>query len=1021
MDTIKRKGLDGKMGDADLRSLYWKVYLDYLPSLTPDAWPLILAKERSGYADLKKKFMFDPNRQMEANDWTLNNPLSLAEEVGDSVSVVSSPWTQYFKDTELQKIIRQDVERTFPDQPIFRTPAVQNTMTEILFVWCKLNPDVSYRQGMHELLGPIMLVVERDKLDSRDGTGGLPEALAATFDPKFVEHDSAVLFYRLMRAAKPWFEVAPEMPVSKPVRNVRGSKFEEHRGSSTTVKPIPVVAICRKIHHDMLRVLDFELYQHLEKHGVEPQLYGLRWLRLLFGREFPMPELFTLWDGIFAEDSSLSLVEWVCVTMLIFLRGKLIGSDYSMTMHGLMKFPPMESLGTTVSQFISSARGLRLKYNQKAFVFASNSNRSPAPASALAPGQPIESPAARLTPKKRSTVPWNHSIAQASPSITTPSSPTPSGGYPPAGTPSRRSESSWRSSSPPASPRGSSPSVTPPSTSPIPLVPEASKQSQTQLAMLTRQVQQFRERDRALSKKMDRCVGILADVVKGAAPGVELQARVAELEGVVDELRAVAAELLEIHPGKGERSAPVSPGRSNAPSPSAGPAVGPGTALGPASPTHVSPKGATRAPGPPSPIVTVASALAVMDVPVKSPTSIAASPSSARPLPSASATIDAPAVTSPRTTTTTLASALALMEPSAPEPPQAAAATTVTAAIAAIEPAATVVEAPSASAAFSRRPPSPPLVRAPSKQSLAPSASASDPAPFRRAGRMGSSPDIRNASPSASRTDSKSRSRSRSASPERSATNGPRIRVADPWATTGEAAEAVVGTVRSGIKVFMGLFEDPWAEHGPPAGLLSAGVERMGSSADIRTGAGTLPDREMGAVPSGRVLPHSENEFSGFESGGFRSNRFADDGGFDGGIGGDGFDGGFEATFGTGGFHGAPADLEDAPAAGFEDVFNAGFNIVASPYVPSEPAREPSSLERPAPVATPLHDDPTLALSPAQPLPTSSTATSPPARRVAPPPKIGPLAKDPLGAGRAVTGLGPVTPSRNQVNFDPLK
>jgi hypothetical protein len=49
-----------------------------------DAWPLLLQKERQGYEDLKKKFIIDPSRDAQeknAQDWTLNNPLSLEEDV----------------------------------------------------------------------------------------------------------------------------------------------------------------------------------------------------------------------------------------------------------------------------------------------------------------------------------------------------------------------------------------------------------------------------------------------------------------------------------------------------------------------------------------------------------------------------------------------------------------------------------------------------------------------------------------------------------------------------------------------------------------------------------------------------------------------------------------------------------------------------------------------------------------------------------------------------------------------------
>lgn len=47
-----------------------------------------------------------------------------------------------------------------------------------------------------------------------------------------------------------------------------------------------------------------------------------RWLRMLFTREFPMPDSMKLWDGLFACDPTLDLALWVCVAMLIRVRNQ---------------------------------------------------------------------------------------------------------------------------------------------------------------------------------------------------------------------------------------------------------------------------------------------------------------------------------------------------------------------------------------------------------------------------------------------------------------------------------------------------------------------------------------------------------------------------------------------------------------------------------------------------------------------------------------------------------------------------
>jgi hypothetical protein len=45
-----------------------------------------------------------------------------------------------------------------------------------------------------------------------------------------------------------------------------------------------------------------------------------RWVRLLFGREFPFDQLLVLWDTIFAFDPTLELIDLVCAAMLLRIR-----------------------------------------------------------------------------------------------------------------------------------------------------------------------------------------------------------------------------------------------------------------------------------------------------------------------------------------------------------------------------------------------------------------------------------------------------------------------------------------------------------------------------------------------------------------------------------------------------------------------------------------------------------------------------------------------------------------------------
>lgn len=86
-----------------------------------------------------------------------------------------------------------------------------------------------------------------------------------------------------------------------------------------------------------------------------------RWLRLLFGREFPIQDLLLLWDTIFAGGQPFLLVDYIFVAMLGFIRdlrklqrkyakkfcfvcniiSLVLSCDYTGCLHYLMRYPPV--------------------------------------------------------------------------------------------------------------------------------------------------------------------------------------------------------------------------------------------------------------------------------------------------------------------------------------------------------------------------------------------------------------------------------------------------------------------------------------------------------------------------------------------------------------------------------------------------------------------------------------------------------------------------------------------------------
>ncbi|OZJ04100.1 hypothetical protein BZG36_02856 [Bifiguratus adelaidae] len=348
-ETVRRESLKNRLCERSLRSVCWKICFHYFPSLDTSTWITTLQRERQKYTQLASQYTnttisgttsaSDSVGSLNEADLKSNNPLALNED---------NPWHQYFSDSEIRKVIQQDVDRTFPDIDYYRDAQVRQKMTNILFVYCKLNPEVSYRQGMHELLAPILKVVDGDAIreqasgNAMDQQGKLLQSLLSA---AYVEHDTFSLFSAIMKNGKSWFEFNDEVvgrskkPIKKPTEFDDFVILNKPTPPAEAARLNPIVMKLHQIHHNLVRRIDPQLYTHLEKLRIEPQLYGIRWIRLLFGREFSMQHLLILWDGLFAEDSTLKLVDYIFIAMLLKIREEILQSDYSECLILLMRYP----------------------------------------------------------------------------------------------------------------------------------------------------------------------------------------------------------------------------------------------------------------------------------------------------------------------------------------------------------------------------------------------------------------------------------------------------------------------------------------------------------------------------------------------------------------------------------------------------------------------------------------------------------------------------------------------------------
>lgn len=229
------------------------------------------------------------------------------------------------------------------------TPAVMSS--ETLFGW--IDVDSPYES-------PTGVPHPQESLSADDDFDADGEAA----DPRFLEPDLLALFEAVMRGSGSGSGSGSE---TTPDGLGAVAFYEDKTPASPGVpaREAPVQIVLERV-WGVLCAVDAQLHGHLSSLGILPQLFMLKWVRLLFGREFHVDDLLLIWDALFdfAEESNvaaaanrparpgqLALVEGIAAAMILFLRPHLMEcSDMGAALKRLQKFPPVEDVRVLIER-----------------------------------------------------------------------------------------------------------------------------------------------------------------------------------------------------------------------------------------------------------------------------------------------------------------------------------------------------------------------------------------------------------------------------------------------------------------------------------------------------------------------------------------------------------------------------------------------------------------------------------------------------------------------------------------------
>lgn len=206
----------GKLENPSLRGLCWRVFFGFLKPSHVNEWTAILHQQVRVYEELKAKTLPSVGK-VEVD------PLSSFSKGSGQ----SEEWRKFDQQVELANFITIDVDRLYMtgvEDEYFQRPEVKERIHTVLFVWSLNNERVSYRQGMHEIVGTVFYVLEVEKLaweahrklQSSWVDSSFQHPLCNSFTDESIEAHTYFLFERIMKDMLSLYDPNPMTPDGVP-------------------------------------------------------------------------------------------------------------------------------------------------------------------------------------------------------------------------------------------------------------------------------------------------------------------------------------------------------------------------------------------------------------------------------------------------------------------------------------------------------------------------------------------------------------------------------------------------------------------------------------------------------------------------------------------------------------------------------------------------------------------------------------------------------------------------------------
>jgi hypothetical protein len=349
----------GKLAHIDktfIRGFAWMIYLGVLPINNPKVSLKLWIDEITNQRKNVKKII-------------KNNTVNKLK--GDPLGGISTDkdktnknWDDFLTQSEIIKMIKFDVERTNPSEKLFKELYIKDLETTVLSIFAKNHKEISYRQGMNEILSIIINAMfpyygksPNDKYTpelfdkwSKNPADNAKDIYYFFFDENEFGNDILILFENLM------------------IKYGLAKFFEEDTKDKKNT-PYFIKRI-KNIIHKKLSIRDRAVYSHFQNQNLDYYMAFHRWFKCLFKREFPEPDTCLIWDYIFAHEAEkpsgmFIYIDYITLGMILNVKYQLLSRDSNGMFQVFTNYPKISPITNLLKSADKIAEDLNLSDTKK--------------------------------------------------------------------------------------------------------------------------------------------------------------------------------------------------------------------------------------------------------------------------------------------------------------------------------------------------------------------------------------------------------------------------------------------------------------------------------------------------------------------------------------------------------------------------------------------------------------------------------------------------------------------------------